>query len=460
MQQGVKRLRPDEITRVFVGGLSYSTDMQSLKDHFQQIGDVEFASVLMKPDGTSKGCGMVNYRSHEEAATAVAQLNESVLDGRHIMVKLDVGGDFSKRPPQPVVQGPGGGGAIADLAAQLLKQLGGAGATGFQGLVPPQQEGVRLPPEQISRIFVGNLSFTTNWQALKDHFKAAGTVEFASVLETPDGVSKGVGLVNFMTHEEAMNAVGMLNESELDGRRITVKLDVDGRFKERPPPKSQQSPEERMMRTLQQQAAQQAYQEQRGQDSSYFTLPANQISRVFVGNLAYQTNWQALKDHFSQVAEVDFASVLLNHDRTSKGCGMVNFKSHEDAMRAVELLNNSMLEARQISVKLDVDGHFKERPPPGARPRVHQRTKEETEMGMGGGGNQLINSMSSLVQLMQAPQTNTVDALSALGRLASQDNVAGQIDWPVLISTLAQAVTGQPQGGMPPGPSRSYYGRH
>jgi len=459
MQQGVKRLRPDEITRVFIGGLSYSTDMQGLKDHFQQIGDVEFASVLMKPDGTSKGCGMINYRTHEEAATAVAQLNESVLDGRHIMVKLDVGGDFSKRPPTQGAQGPGAGN-IADLAAQLLKQLGGAGGSGFQGFVPPQQEGVRLPPEQISRIFVGNLSFTTNWQALKDHFKAAGTVEFASVLETPDGVSKGVGLVNFMTHEEAMNAVAMLNESELDGRRITVKLDVDGRFKERPPPKSQQSPEERMMRTLQQQAAQQAYQEQRQQDASYYTMPADQISRVFVGNLAYQTNWQALKDHFSQVAEVDFASVLLNHDRTSKGCGMVNFKTHDDAMKAVELLNNSMLDGRQISVKLDVDGHFKERPPPGARPRVHQRTKEESMMGLSqGGGNQLLESMSSLVQVLQAPQTNTVDALAALGRLASQDNLAGQIDWPMLISTLAQAVSGQPQGGHT-GQSRSYYGRH
>lgn len=138
---------------------------------------------------------------------------------------------------------------------------------------------------------------------------------------------------------------------------------------------------------------------------------------------------------------------------------MVNFKTHGDAMRAVELLNNSLLDHRQISVKLDVDGHFKERPPPGARPRVHQRTKEESMMATGGSGNQLIDSMSSLVQVLQSPQTNTVDAVAALGRLASQDHLAGQIDWPMLISTLAQAVSGESQG-MHQGPMRNYYGRH
>merc|ERR1712217_428534 len=92
---------------------------------------------------------------------------------------------------------------------------------------------------------------------------------------------------------------------------------------------------------------------------------------------SYNTNWQALKDHFVQAGEIEFASVLLNPDRTSKGCGMVNYMTHDDAMRAVELLNNSMLDGRQISVKLDVDGRFKERPPPGARPRVFQKPKQE-----------------------------------------------------------------------------------
>jgi len=479
MQQGVKRLRPEEITRVFIGGLSYSTDWQSLKDYFSQVGEVEFASVLTTPDGKSKGCGMVNYHTHEEAVVAVAQLNESLLDGRHIMVKLDVAGDYSKRPSvqgvqsRPMVQGVPSSGAnvMAEAAALLLKTLGRSSRT---AAVPrptqSQQEGVRLPPEQISRIFIGNLSYTTNWQALKDHFKQAGTVEFASILETPAGASKGVGLVNYATHDEAINAVAMLNETELDGRMISVKLDVDGHYKERPPPKSQQSLEERVVQSLQQQAAQRSMHDQRQPEATdYFSLPPDQISRVFVGNLAYTTNWQALKDHFGVVAEVDFASVLLNPDRTSKGCGMVNFKTHEDAARAVELLNNSQLDDRQISVKLDVNGHFKERPPPGARPRVHQLSKDQVSQGGRPGGHQLQNSMTSLTQILQSPQTNTSDALNALGALASQRHLAGQIDWPRLITSLSQSVTGQaqrmpsqpmPSQRVPSQPGRNYYGKH
>merc|ERR1719436_2095095 len=101
------------------------------------------------------------------------------------------------------------------------------------------------------------------------------------------------------------------------------------------------------------------------------------IVRVFVGNLSFHTTWAMLKDHFKPAGTVEFASVLLNPDRTSKGCGMVNFLTHEDAVRAVELLNNSTLGDRSITVKLDVDGRFKERPEPGARSRVVQLSKEE-----------------------------------------------------------------------------------
>lgn len=408
-QQQAKRMR--EVSRIFVGGLSYSTNWQSLKDHFSQIGDVEFASVLMKPDGTSKGCGMVNYRDPDDAMRAVEHLNESLLDGRHIMVKLDVGGDFKKSPATSA--------GTLDSASQLIQNF----STGI--LSGSQDDGVHLPPDQISRVFVGNLSFGTTWQALKDHFKPAGNVEFASVLENPNKTSKGCGMVNFTSNEEARKAVALFHESNLDGRQITVKLDVDGKFKERPPPRSQFPAE-----------AQQ-------QEECFFTLLPEHISRVFVGNLSYNTNWQSLKDHFAQTGEIEFASVLLNHDRTSKGCGMVNYTTHEDAMRAVEVLNNSMLDGRQISVKLDVDGRFKERPPPGARPRVYQKPKEPDlqsaagPAGLQGLAQQAQNQVAGLLnQVTQTQQGSQVDWLPLLSQVA-QTPGAGNIDWPVLINSIA-----------------------
>lgn len=453
-----KKPRPEEVTRVFVGSLSYSTDRNGLRDHFAQVGEVEFATVILKPDGQSKGCGMVNFTSPQDAQSAVALLNESVLDGRHIMVKLDVD---ARSPTQKAAQGM----AAAAMATSGLIGLDAAAAATALGLVAAPEEGlvyategVHLPPEQISRVFVGNLAFSTTWQMLKDHFRTAGSVDFVSVLENPNGTSKGCGMVNFATHEEAVKAVELLNDSVLDGRMISVKLDVDGKFRERPPPGAVKAV---------------ARLEPKVEEDEGYMLPPDQICRVFVGSLSFSTTWQSLKDHFGQVGDIEFASVLLKPDRTSKGCGMVNYHSHEDALRAVELLNNSVLDGRTITVKLDVDGKFKDRPPPGARPRVHQRQPEEVAVA-----NRLhqlqiqqlqlqrqqqvvhvpqvvapprvvrpptsVQVVSPVQQsltgvigsLVQSPQSQPLDWLTVLGQVA-QTPAANQIDWPSLISSVA-----------------------
>ena len=46
-----------------------------------------------------------------------------------------------------------------------------------------------------SRVFVGNLSFKTTWQGLKDHMREAGDVIRADIFSDPTGRSKGCGYV-------------------------------------------------------------------------------------------------------------------------------------------------------------------------------------------------------------------------------------------------------------------------
>lgn len=77
-----------------------------------------------------------------------------------------------------------------------------------------------------TRVFVSNLSFTTSWQTLKDHFQAAGNVVFADVLKNRGtNRSKGVGIVEYDGAESANQAIATLNETELDGRPIRVRED-------------------------------------------------------------------------------------------------------------------------------------------------------------------------------------------------------------------------------------------
>lgn len=73
------------------------------------------------------------------------------------------------------------------------------------------------------KLYVGNLSYNTTGDMLKDTFAQAGTVESATVISDKfSGRSKGFGFVEMSSDEEAAKAIEMFNGKELDGRSVTV----------------------------------------------------------------------------------------------------------------------------------------------------------------------------------------------------------------------------------------------
>ncbi|MBU2539929.1 RNA-binding protein [Patescibacteria group bacterium] len=73
--------------KLFVGGLSYETTGETLKEAFAQIGTVESANVITdKISGRSKGFGFVEMSSEEEAKKAIETLNGKEIDGRNVTV--------------------------------------------------------------------------------------------------------------------------------------------------------------------------------------------------------------------------------------------------------------------------------------------------------------------------------------------------------------------------------------
>lgn len=74
-----------------------------------------------------------------------------------------------------------------------------------------------------SRLYVGNLSYTTTDEALRAFFAAAGDVkETEVVMDRQMGRSKGFGFVEMMTEEGAQNAINMLNGKLLDQRPLRI----------------------------------------------------------------------------------------------------------------------------------------------------------------------------------------------------------------------------------------------
>lgn len=75
--------------KLFVGGISYSTTEDGLREAFGQAGTVTSATIIMdKMTQRSKGFGFVEMGSDDEAQAAIQMWDGQELDGRKL--KVDV----------------------------------------------------------------------------------------------------------------------------------------------------------------------------------------------------------------------------------------------------------------------------------------------------------------------------------------------------------------------------------
>src|ERR1700733_3556064 len=85
---------------IYVGNLSWTMTDDDLSNLFTQYGSVTSAKILKdKLNGRSKGFGFVEMEDDEAAKTAIANLNESEVLGRKLIVNES----------QPRPEGGGGG---------------------------------------------------------------------------------------------------------------------------------------------------------------------------------------------------------------------------------------------------------------------------------------------------------------------------------------------------------------
>lgn len=75
--------------KLFIGGISFNTTSEGLREWFAQAGTVLSADVVTDQfSGRSRGFGFVEMATPEEAQRAVAELNGRDLDGRALKVEV------------------------------------------------------------------------------------------------------------------------------------------------------------------------------------------------------------------------------------------------------------------------------------------------------------------------------------------------------------------------------------
>lgn len=282
------------------GNLPYKYTWQDLKDYFGTVGTVRYADILREggPGSRSKGCGIVEYDTAEEAAKAIQELNNTEIGGRNIFVREDRE-DFELRN----ADGGGSGRPPAFKRARAPTSRAGAVAVG-------------------RRVWVGNLDPSTTWQQLKDHFKQAGQVLHADIMVDAQGTSKGCGIVEFGSSRDALHSISLLSNSILPGtdRSIMVREDREDPVaaRARAPPR-----------------------------------PAPEGTCLVVHGLPWRFAWQDLKDIAKNYGSVVRSDVMLNPDGTSKGYGLLVFNTREEAANALEGINGMECDGRVLTAKYD-----------------------------------------------------------------------------------------------------------
>ncbi len=87
-------------SKLYVGGLSYSTTSARLRDYFAQCGNVASATVITdRVTGQSRGFGFVEMSTDSEAQAAIAKLDGQQFEGRRLKVgKANRQGTRDERP--------------------------------------------------------------------------------------------------------------------------------------------------------------------------------------------------------------------------------------------------------------------------------------------------------------------------------------------------------------------------
>jgi RNA recognition motif-containing protein len=116
-------------TRLYVGNLSFSSTIETVREAFARIGEVTDVHIVTdRATGQSRGFGFVTMGSPAEAQKAIETMNGASLDGRALRVN-----EAEERPQRGGFGGGGGHGGGGGGGGGGDRRRGGGGGGGGGG---------------------------------------------------------------------------------------------------------------------------------------------------------------------------------------------------------------------------------------------------------------------------------------------------------------------------------------
>ncbi|XP_066440379.1 heterogeneous nuclear ribonucleoprotein A1 isoform X4 [Eleutherodactylus coqui] len=157
MHKGESPKEPEQLRKLFIGGLSFETTDDSLRNHFEQWGALTDCVVMRDPNTKrSRGFGFVTYSSVSEVDAAMDARPHRV-DGRVVEPKRAVSREDSQRP--------------------------GAHLT-------------------VKKIFIGGIKEDIEEHHLRDYFEKYGKIDVVEVMtDRANGKKRGFAFITFEDHD-------------------------------------------------------------------------------------------------------------------------------------------------------------------------------------------------------------------------------------------------------------------
>ncbi|XP_058229536.1 heterogeneous nuclear ribonucleoprotein A1a isoform X2 [Hemibagrus wyckioides] len=169
---------PEQMRKLFIGGLSFETTDESLRAHFEQWGTLTDCVVMRDPNTKrSRGFGFVTYSSVNEVDAAMDARPHKV-DGRAVEPKRAVSREDSCRP--------------------------GAHST-------------------VKKIFVGGIKEDTDEEHLRDYFSRFGKIDEVNIMtEKNSNKRRGFAFVTFDDHD-AVDRIVIQKYHTVNGHNCEVR---------------------------------------------------------------------------------------------------------------------------------------------------------------------------------------------------------------------------------------------
>lgn len=184
-EQAVKKF-----TNVYVKNLTDTVDDKKLQEMFAKFGEITSAKVSQDKDGKPLCFGFVNFKNSDDAAKAVAEMNDQVVGEKKLYVSR-----FQKKNER-----------IVDLKKRY-----------------EEKKTEHLKKYYGINLFVKNLDDKIDDERLKKEFAAFGNITSSKVM-VENGRSKGFGFVCFSAPEEAARAVAEMNGRIVGAKPLYVAL--------------------------------------------------------------------------------------------------------------------------------------------------------------------------------------------------------------------------------------------